>query len=307
MLYLVSNGEKEMLAGNTSGLSGEQYAPQLIADEMLDFVRQNKDHPFFMYYPTILPHLALQVPEEELTQYEGEWLETPYEGDSYLPHPKPRACYAAMISFLDKQVGRLFSTLKELGIDNETLVIFTSDNGTSALEEQVDHEFFDSVGPLRGLKGSVYEGGIRVPLIARWPGKIEPNTLSDHIAANYDLSDTLSEAAGCTAAPHTDGISFLPTLLGQTDKQKAHDYLFWDFSSYGGQLAVRMGKWKGTKQYMIDHPLTPVELYDLEKDISEENDVARQYPDIVAKIEKIMVEARTRPEVEVFEFGLYSY
>lgn len=305
--YLVSDGNKVELEGNNNGVMGKQYAPQLIHDETLKFIRQHKDKPFFVYDATPLPHLALQIPEEELEQYKGKWPETPYTtGEGYLPHPTPKACYAAMVSYLDKQVGHLLSVLKELGIDDNTLVIFTSDNGTTYLKEQVDYEFFDSVGPLRGLKGSLYEGGIRVPLIARWPGKITPNTVSNHIAANYDLPATFVEAAGCKAVLPNDGISFLPQLLGQTAKQKKHDYLFWEFCDYGGQLAVRMGKWKGVKQNLLEDPSAKLELYDLENDISEKNNVADQHPAIVAKIEKNMIDARTQPQVKEFRFGSYS-
>ncbi|HEC02152.1 MAG TPA: twin-arginine translocation signal domain-containing protein, partial [Phycisphaerales bacterium] len=154
--YLVSDRGKFTLEGNTRGLTGEKYAPQVIADEMLKFIRENKDRRFFVYYPTIIPHLALQAPQEDIDRYKGKWPETPYEGKSYLPHPTPRACYAAMVSFLDKQVGRIMQLLKELDLDDNTIVFFTSDNGTTYLKEQVDYEFFDSVGPLRGLKGSLY-------------------------------------------------------------------------------------------------------------------------------------------------------
>ena len=308
--YLMSDGKKETLSGNTRGITGEKYAPQLIADEMLEFIRQNKNNQFFAYYPTVLPHLALQVPEEDLNQYKGKWTEDPYTGEnydgSYLPHPTPKACYAAMISFLDKQIGRLFSTLKQLGIDNNTIVIFTSDNGTTWLKKQVDYEFFNSVGSLRGLKGSLYEGGIRVPLITRWPGKIKQNTTSDHIAANYDLLATITEIANCDRKQRGDGISFAPVLFGRSDQQKKHEYLFWDFPSYGGQLAVRMGKWKGVKQNLIENPNSPLELYDLQNDVAEKNNVAQRHPTIVAKIEKIMIEARKLPEVEKFQFGRYS-
>lgn len=185
--FLINDKNKMPLEGNTRGLTGKQYAPQVIADQMLDFVRENADKPFFVYYPTVLPHLALQVPEEELIPYKDQWEETPYTGKSYQPHPTPRACYAAMISFLDKQVGRLMQLLKELDLDDNTIVFFTSDNGTTYLKDQVDYEFFESVGPLRGLKGSLYEGGIRVPMIARWPGRIKPGTATHLIAAHYDV------------------------------------------------------------------------------------------------------------------------
>lgn len=304
--YLVNDRKNEPLEGNTRGLTGKTYAPQRIADEMLAFVRENKNRPFFLYYPTVLPHLALQVPEQELRQYSGLWPEAPYTGRSYLPHPTPRACYAAMISFLDKQVGRLMALLKDLGITDNTIVLFTSDNGTTHVKEQVDYEFFNSVGPLRGLKGSLYEGGIRVPLIARWPGKIPGGGMSDHIAANYDVPATLAEVAGTTFPEDTDGLSILPTLLGKKDQQKEHTYLFWDFRGYGGQIAVRMGKWKGIKKNLSKNPDAPLELYDLDSDIGETTNVVNDRPEITQKIEQIMIQVRTEPSVAEFRFGRYQ-
>jgi len=304
--YLIVDREKITLEGNTRGLTGKHYAPQVIADEMLKFIRENKDKPFFVYYPTVIPHLALQVPEEDLNQYRDKWPETPYKGKSYLPHPTPRACYAAMISFMDRQVGRIMKLLKELNLDDNTVVLFTSDNGTTFLKEQVDYEFFNSVGPLRGLKGSLYEGGIRVPMVVRWPGKIKAGTVSDHLAAHYDALATLADIAGAKAPSDTDGISFVPTLLSQPVQQKKHDYLFWDFAGYGGQLAVRMGKWKGIKRDLRKKPDAPLELYDLENDVSEKNNLAEEYPKVAARIEKIMLEARSRPITKKFQFGRYS-
>lgn len=301
--YLVSQDQKEMLEGNDATSTGRTYAPQRIADEMLKFVREQKDGPFFVYYPTVLPHLALQAPEEDLAAYRGQWQETPYEGKSYLPHKTPKACYAAMITFIDKQVGRLMALLKELRIDRKTVVLFTSDNGTTYLKEQVDYEFFQSVGKLRGLKGALYEGGIRVPLIARCPGRIPAGKTSAHVAANYDVPATLAEIAGTAAPEGSDGLSFLPALEGRD--QPAHDYLFWDFGGYGGQLAVRMGNWKGIKRDLRKRPDAPLELYDLEKDEGETQDVAAHNPDVVKRIEAIMREARTQPETEKFRFGTY--
>ncbi len=303
--YLVSDREKVTLEGNTRGLTGAKYAPHAIADEMLRFVRAHKDEPFFLYYPTVIPHLALQVPEEDLNQYKGRWPETPYEGTSYLPHPTPRACYAAMISFMDRQVGRLMKLLKDLGLDRNTVVFFTSDNGTTHVKDQVDYEFFESVGPLRGLKGSLYEGGIRMPMIVRWPGKVRAGSRSEHLAAHYDVLATLADIGGATAPDDTDGISFLPALLSNGQQQRKHAYLFWDFGGYGGQVAVRMGRWKGIKRNLRKDPEAPLELYDLENDLSEQDNIADDFPEVRSEIEKIMVEARTRPTVKEFQFGAY--
>ncbi len=289
--YLISDQKEEPLPGNTRALTGPHYAPQCIADQMLAFVRDNRDKPFFLYYPTVLPHLALQAPQADIQAYLGQWTETPYKGKSYLPHATPRACYAAMISFVDKQVGRLMALLKELNLDEDTILFFTSDNGTTHLKNQVDYDFFASVAPLRGLKGSLYEGGIRVPMIVRWPNKIRANTSTDHQAAHYDILATLADLAGTAVPGPTDGISFMPTLCARA-RQRDHAYLFWDFHGYGGQVAVRMGRWKGIKQGLKKNPQAPLELYDLENDVSETTNVAQQHPSVCAKIEQIMRETR---------------
>ena len=303
--YLEDDDQVHELKGNARKQTGEHYAPQLIADKMLDYVRAHKDEPFFLYYPTVLPHLPLQVPEENLAQYKGKWPETPYKGGSYQPHDDPKACYAAMISFIDGQVGRLTALLKELKIDDNTVILFTSDNGTTFLKPQVDYTFFDSVGPLRGLKGQLHEGGIRVPMIVRWPGRITAGTSNDLIAAHYDLPATLAEIAGSEFDAQSDGISILPSLLGQDDSQKKHDFLFWDFAGYGGQLAVRMGKWKGIKQNLKKNPNAALKLYNLEEDIGEKINVAEKHADIAQQMESIMLEQRTMPSIEKFRFGRY--
>lgn len=302
--YLIDDAGKRVLPGNDRGLYGETYAPQMVADELLKFVRENKDEPFFAYYPTIIPHLALQVPNEELEAYEGQWKETPYTGKSYLPHPKPRAAYASMITFMDKQVGRVMASLKELNLDENTIVFFTSDNGATFLKEQVDYEFFNSVDGLNGLKGSIYEGGIRIPMLVRWPGKIEAGTTSDHVSAHYDAMATLAEVAGTPIESKHDGISYLPTLLGKD--QPEHEYLAWDFGGYGGQVAIRKGDWKGLKRNMKKKPDTPLELYNLVTDRDEKNDVAAKNPAIVAEMEKLLLEAREEPAQERFRFGKYE-
>ena len=292
--YLVDDNGKRQLEGNTRGQTGKQYAPHLIADEMLKFVSDNKDKPFFIYYPTVLPHLALQAPEKNINEYKGRWQETPYTGKSYQPHPTPKACYAAMITFIDNQVGRLMKLLKDLNLDENTIIFFTSDNGTTHLKDQVDYEFFESVGKLRGLKGSLYEGGIRVPMIVRWPGKIKAATTTNVVSANYDIMATLAELTGASLESDTDGISLMPTLLSNPAGQKKHDYLFWDFTGYGGQMAVRKGKWKAIKKNLKKEPNAKLELYNLEDDIEEKNDLAQKHLYIAKKMEAIMEQARNQ-------------
>ena len=304
--YLVDDRKKRTLPGNRRALSGPHYGPQVVADELLAFVRENKDRPFFVYYASVLPHLALQVPAAEIASYRGKWPETPYAGQAYLPHPTPKACYAAMVSFLDKQVGRLTALLRELDLEQNTIVLFTSDNGTAYDRRQVDSEFFASVGPLRGLKGSVYEGGVRVPLIARWPGKIPPASRSVHVAALYDVLPTLCAVAGIEPPDEIDGISFLPTLRGQGERGERHEYLVWDFAGYGGQLALRWGDWKAVLRNQRKDPPGKLELYHLGRDLGEQQNVARQYPHVVARMKQMLQSARQKPQATAFRFGRYG-
>ena len=299
--YLVDGDQQFPLDGNDRGLTGRHYASQVIADELLKFIRKNKNRPFFVYYPTIIPHLALQVPDRQLDQYRGKWPETSYTGDRYLPHPTPRACYAAMITFMDEQVGRITNLLDELGLTKDTIVFFTSDNGATHLSEQVDTEFFNSTAGLRGFKGSVYEGGIRVPLVARWPGRIHAGTTTDHVSAIYDVMATLCELVGIEAPHQTDGISFLPTLLGNAERQEEHEFLLWEFYGYGGQQAVRMDNWKGVRQRCHEMPDGPLELFDLADDVGEKRDVAAQHPEIVRRLEEIMQHEHT--DASQWRFG----
>ena len=276
---------------------GQDYSADRMIEEALAFIRQNKDRPFFLYFPTTLVHLALHIPDEALEPYLGKWDETPFTGGrGYTPHMTPRAAYAAMVSRLDKDAGRIVALVDELGLAEDTLIMFSSDNGTTHLDREVDAEFFKSVGPLRGLKGSLYEGGIRVPMIARWHGAIEPGTVTDHVSAFWDVMPTIAEITGTTPPEDIDGISFAPTLFGQPERQKEHDYLYWEFPGYGGQHAVRMGDWKAVRQNLLKRnnpdPLA-IELYNLADDIGETNDVAAEHPDLVARFRKIMKEART--------------
>ena len=281
---------------------GDDYAPDRMTDVALRFIRENKDGPFFLYVPSPIPHVALHIPDEELKPYLGKWSETPFVrrgGYGYTPHQTPRAAYAAMISRLDKDVGLIMALLDELGLDDNTLVMFTSDNGTTHLKDEVDYDFFKSVGPLRGLKGSLYEGGIRVPMIARWPGRIKPSTTTDHVSAFWDVLPTIAEVTATRPPENTDGISFAPTLLGRTDQQQ-HKCLYWEFPSYGGQQAVRMGDWKAVRQNMLRRnnrdPLK-IELYNLKDDIGESRDVAAEHPEIVARMRNTMQSERVPSEL----------
>ena len=266
---------------------GADYAPKRIADQLLAFIRDNRERPFFAYYPTIIPHLALQVPDEELKPYLGQWEEKPFDGKGgYTPHPTPRAAYAAMISYLDKQVGRAMALLEELGVAKDTIVVFTSDNGATYLRD-VDFKFFQSVGPLRGLKGSMYEGGIRVPAIVRWPGRIKPGATSGRITGFEDWMPTLLELIGqADALPDkADGLSFAPTLLGEA--QEPRDFLYREFAGYGGQQAVWMGPWKAIRRDLAKG-VKKTELYNLDADTGETKDVAADNPEIVKEAERIM-------------------
>jgi len=270
--------------------SGTEYAMDLMAEEALAFVADNQDHPFFLYLPFPVPHAALQVPDESLQEYEGAFPETPYRGDQgYLPHPKPRAAYAAMVTRMDREIGRILALLRQLGLEDNTVVFFSSDNGPT-FNGGTDSEFFNSAGPLRGLKTQLYEGGIRVPFIARWPGHIPSGGVSDHVSAFWDFLPTLADLAGTDIPVQVDGLSMQPTLLGQPAGQSQHEYLYWE---YQGRQAVRLGDWKGYRR-RVD---SPIELYDLFADVGEQTDVAAQHPDIVARIAEIMATARTESDL----------
>ncbi len=297
--HLWRNRERVTLEGNARGITGKHYSHDLIEAEMLQFIRVNKDKPFFAYVPFTIPHLALQVPEDSLREYDGAFPEDPPSAaqGSYVACAKPRATYAAMVTRMDRSVGRIFALLKELKLDDNTLVVFTSDNGgafgtvTKDFEFQpgrlagLDYVFFGSTGKFRAFKGSVYEGGIRVPFLARWPGKIKASSVNELPAVNYDVLATLCDVAG-VKAPATDGVSLLPALTGK-GKQQRHEFLFWDFGGYGGQQAVRLGDWKGLRRN-LHRSVSALELYDLKNDVSETRDVAAQHPDLVKRIEAIM-------------------
>jgi len=286
--HLWRDGQIVWIEENKDGAE-RVYSHDLIAEEALKFLRANKDRPFFLYVPFTIPHVSLQVPEDSLAQYQGQWPDPAYDGKrGYVPHASPRACYAAMVSRMDKDVGRITALLKELGLEEDTLVIFSSDNGPTNAGGS-DAGFFGGAGPLHGLKGSVWDGGIRVPFIARWPGKIKPGSESGHIAAFWDFLPTCAELLGEQPPKGIDGISMLPTLLGRPG-QKQHEYLYWELN---GQQGVRMGDWKAVRL----KPNQKIQLFNLKTDIGEKNDVADQHQDIVAKIQDILQNGRTESDV----------
>jgi arylsulfatase len=290
--FLYRNDQRFDLPGN-DGAKGDSYTQDLFEKEALDFLAANKDKPFFLYLPFIVPHVAVQVPEDSLKEYEGKLGDDPaYDGKKgYRVHPAPHAGYAAMVTRMDRSVGRILDKLKELKLDENTLVLFTSDNGPTHNVGGADSTFFQSAGDLKGLKGSLYEGGIRVPLLAYWPGKIKPGTTCDEPFAFWDILPTLCELTGADAPKQIDGLSFLPTLLGKAG-QKTHDFLYWEFPGYGGQQAVRAGNWKAVRQKLGQKKIV-TELYDLKTDPNETTDVAAKNPDVVAKLEKLMMEQHT--------------
>lgn len=294
--YMWHNDQKVFLEGNKNGGKG-QYAHDEYHKMALQFIEKHKDGPFFMFCPYIIPHAELLAPDDSLLhQYKGKFPEKPFSGvDSgpqyrkggYASQTNPRATFAAMVSRLDRSVGEIIAKLKKLGIEKNTLVIFTSDNGPH-LEGGASPDFFNSSEPFRGYKRSLYEGGIRVPFIACWPGVVLPGKISDYPSAFWDFLPTAAELAGVRLSKPSDGISMIPVLTGK-GIQKTHEFLYWEFHEGGTKQAVRMGKWKavrfGTKE--------PLELYDLSMDIHEDKNVAAAHPEIIAKIENYLKSART--------------
>ncbi len=261
---------------------GTDYASDRIAEQALAFINDNRDRSFFLYYPTIIPHLALHVPDDSLAEYTALGWEDPPADARYTPHFTPRAAYAAMITRMDRNVGRILDLLDELELADNTIVVFTSDNGTTYLGPMA--EFFDSVGTLRGLKGSSYEGGLRVPALVRYPGRVKTNSVNSTLSGFEDWMPTLLSLAG-SSEESGDGLDLSPALLDGVEMDRA--FLYREFAGYGGHQAVWVGKWKGIRPRLADGD-TSIELYNLEDDMSESTDVAEQHPDVIAEIASIM-------------------
>jgi arylsulfatase A-like enzyme len=294
-------GEDPSKPSSYKRFQGTEYSADLIAEQALRFARDNKDRPFFLYWPTTVPHLALQVPDDSLSEYQGLWEDPPYKGGKgYLPHFAPRAAYAAMVTRMDREIGRLMKLINELGLDEDTLFVFTSDNGslngTHAGLAGTDAAFFNSAMGLRDGKGTLYEGGIRAPGIVRWKGRIKAGVISNRLTGFEDWMPTLLELSGAKdkTPAKLDGISFAPTLLGE--KQPEREFIYREFPSYGGQQCLRMADWKliktgltpGKGKAKSKFKSEPVQLYDLASDPAESQNLATKHPEIIAKMEAIM-------------------
>ncbi|KIO75789.1 N-acetylgalactosamine-6-sulfatase [Pedobacter lusitanus] len=280
---------------------GKDYAGDRMTRKALGFIGKNKNKPFFLYLPYTMPHVSLQAPVDYVNLYKGQFKENPYYGQQgYAASKYPYSTYAAMITFLDAQVGIIMEEIKKLGLDNHTIIMFSSDNGTT-FNGGVNHEFFNSTGGLRGLKMDVFEGGLREPFIARWPGKIKPGTTSNLISAQYDMLATFA-ALTQQKVEHTDGISLLPELLGKTREQQQHEYLYFEYPEKGGQLAIRMGDWKGVKLDVRQHKDKQWMLFDLKKDEFEKNDIASAHADIIAQFEAIVKKEHQHAHIKEWEF-----
>lgn len=284
------------------------YAPTIAFDKLMSFVKDNKNEPFFLYWASPIPHAPLQAPKNWVDYYVKKFGdEKPYafkEGErgGYFPTRYPHATYAAMVSYLDENIGKLISYLKKEGLYDNTLIIFTSDNGPSTAGGG-DSPWFDSGGLFNSKygrgKGFLYEGGIRVPMIASWPSKIKAGTSSDHISAFWDVMPTLCDVVNTKIPEDTDGISFLNTLTNNGIQNK-HDYLYWEFPEYNGQVAVRIGAWKIIWK-RIKKGNKNIELYNLEEDITETNNMADKHPEIVEKLFEIIKKEHSTPEIAQFK------
>jgi arylsulfatase A-like enzyme len=290
--HLWHNNKKILLDGNT-------YSHDLIIKAALKFIRRNEDRPFFCYMPVTIPHAAMHAPPELHDKYrylfpQFEDKVGRYSGREVV---NPVAAFAAMVEYLDQGVGQIMSLLKDLDIDDNTLVIFTSDNGPHR-EGGHEPDFWNSNGALRGIKRDLYEGGIRVPMIVRWPAKIKPGSTSDHVSAFWDMLPTFCDIAEIKAPTDIDGISILPTLL--RENQRKHDYLYWEFTEQGGKQAIRKGDYKAVKLGVLENPDSEIQLFNLANDLQEEKNIADQHPEIIKEMQILFDQGR----IESKEFPL---
>ncbi len=273
-------------------LDGQTYSHDLIMERALRFIRENRDRPFFCYLPVTIPHAAMQAPDEYAAPFREKWPQFNDRIGRYAGTrvTNPIAAFAGMMVKMDEGVGELLALLEELGIDEHTVVMFTSDNGPHR-EGGHQPDFFNSNGPFSGYKRDLTDGGIRMPFLVRWPGRIEAGAVSDHISAHWDFLPTACDLAGAATPDDLDGISMLPTLLGRLDQQKHHDYLYWEFYERGGKRAVRLGKWKAIQRNLHKDADSPILLYDVEADPAEQHDLAADHPEVIAQVRAAFAEA----------------
>ncbi|NQZ59991.1 MAG: arylsulfatase [Lentisphaeraceae bacterium] len=297
---LWKNGKEVIFPGNFEKY-GDTYADDVAIDDSLRFIEENKNKPFFLHLALTAPHADLTAPAESIKPFLGKMgQERPFPDSrkGYAGVKEPKAAFAGMVTHIDRRIGDLFNKLKELKLDKNTLVIFSSDNGPHQ-EGGHRHEALDSNGILRGGKRDLYEGGIRVPFIAWWPGKIKAGTVSNHLSAFWDFMPTALEVAKANLEVETDGISYLPTMLGKSS-QKKHKYLYWEFYERSGKQALRWGKWKAVRVHMHKFKEPKFKLYNLDIDLAERKDISDQYPEIIAEIHKMVKEAHT--DSDIFKF-----
>ena len=298
--FLWNDDKRELLIENAAQ-KPKVYAPKLIQQQAIEFIRENKEQPFFLYYAAVQPHADMIAPKGFMNRHRGKYdPETPYKEEYYRGQDEPHAAFAAMVNVLDNYVGQISNELEKLGIADNTLIIFTSDNGPHT-EGGHDPEYFDSNGIFKGTKRDLYEGGTRVPMIANWPGKINAGSRSDHVSAFWDFLPTMAELTEQPLPDETDGISMLPTLTGGSD-QKQHEFLYWEFAERKGRVAIRKGNWKAVRYEASIDPHSPLELYDLSDDPGESVNVAVEHPEIASELRNLIESARTTPSNPDFDY-----
>lgn len=302
--HLWDNDDKIVLEGNLNRGTAH-YGPMEIHEEALQFIREQNGQPFFMFYPSVIPHAELVAPEPYMAKYRGKFLpEKRYEGvddgDNYRLGPygsqeECHAAFAAMVTLLDEQVGEIVDLVDSLGLAENTLIIFTSDNGPH-VEGGGDPDYFDSNGPFTGYKRDLYEGGIRVPMLARWQGRITSGTETDHVSAFWDVMPTLADILNIELGRKIDGISFLPVLEGRTDQRK-HEYLYWEFHERGGRQALRKDDWKIVRYDIEKDPSGDLQLFNLKNDPSESQNLATGHPEKLKELAGLMEKARVTNDI----------
>ena len=299
--YFVMRDRERLPLPENEGRRRGRYVQDVIHQQALAFIEAHRDRPFFAYLPYILPHVELVAPPQARQAYEGEFprIARADPRPGYLGSDDACAEFAGMVSYLDQLVGQVLDTLQRLGLADRTIVLFTSDNGPQpGAWTDIFVDYFDGNGPFRGAKTNFYEGGIRVPLIVRWPGKIAPGSVSDQVAYFADIMPTLAELAQAREhlPPKLDGLSLVPALLGRPHEQPQHEYLYWEATGTQQnilQQAVRWGNWKAVR----NRPSDPLELYDLARDPGETRNVAGQHPEVMQRIAAICQEAHTPERV----------